>query len=257
MEFMMDPTQRFSTRVDNYVKYRPRYPHAVIEALDRECAFSSSAVIADIGSGTGALTELFLQNGNRVFAVEPNREMREEAERLLGEYPGFRSTEGRAEDTTLDDSSIDFAVVGQAFHWFDPGRARREFLRILRPSGWAMVVWNEREFKSTPFLVAYDQLLQSYAPDYARERHKRVYDTALDGFYGGRGFAERTFHCRQEFDFEGVRGRMQSSSYTPEPGHPNYEPMVAELRKIFEANQVQGLVTFQYITRMYYGRFGC
>jgi SAM-dependent methyltransferase len=254
MELVMDPTQRFSSRVENYVKYRPRYPHAVIDALEKECGLSSSALVADIGSGTGALTELFLQNGNHVFAVEPNRGMREAAERLLGDYPGFLSIEGKAESTALGDNSVDFAVVGQAFHWFDVERARREFLRILKPSGWAMVIWNEREFQTTPFLIAYDRLLQRYAPDYARVKHRQVYDTALDGFYGGLGFTERTFGYSQELDFAGVKGRMQSSSYTPEPGHPNHEPMVEELRKIFQDNEVNGLVAFEYITRMYYGR---
>jgi SAM-dependent methyltransferase len=250
----MDPTLRFSSRVENYVKYRPRYPHAVIETLQSECGLSSSALIADIGSGSGALSELFLQNGNQVFAVEPNRAMREAAERLLAQYPGFRNIAGRAEATTLTDRSVDFAVVGQAFHWFDIQQARREFLRILTPSRWVMVVWNEREFQTTPFLIAYDQLLQRYAPDYAREKHKSVYDTALTDFYGPGGFTERTFSYRQELDYEGVKGRMLSSSYTPEPGHPNHKPLMAELRKAYQAHEVDGRVTFGYITRMYYGR---
>jgi len=250
----MDPILRFSGRVDNYVKYRPRYPRQVIETLQEECGLASSSVIADIGSGAGALTELLLQNGNQVFAVEPNREMREAAERLLGKYSGFRSIEGRSEATALDEQSVDFVVVGQAFHWFDLQVTRREFLRILKPLGWAMVVWNEREFQTTPFLMAYDQLLQRYAPDYAREKHKSVYDTALADFYGAGGFTERTFCYHQEMDFAGVKGRLQSSSYTPEPCHPNHEPMMAELLKIYQAHEVDGRVTFRYITRMYYGR---
>lgn len=250
----MDPTMRFSNRVDNYVKYRPRYPREVIETLQRECGLESPALVADIGSGAGALAEIFLNNGNRVFAVEPNREMREAAERLFGNHPGFYSVDGRAESTNLESGSVDFVVVGQAFHWFDVRETRREFLRILTPSGWAMVVWNEREFETSPFLVAYDQLLQRYAPDYDREKHKQVYDTELGDFFGPGGFMERTFSCRQELDFAGVAGRMQSSSYTPEPGHPNYERMIAELSKIFHANEVNGRVTFEYITRMYYAR---
>ena len=251
---MIDPTLRFSSRVENYVKYRPRYPREVIETLREECGLAASSLIADIGSGTGALTELFLQNGNRVFAVEPNREMRESAERLLGKYPGFRSIEGRAEATKLDDRSVDFVVMGQAFHWFDLQEARREFLRILSPSGWAMVVWNEREFQSTPFLVAYDKLLQRHAPEYARAKYKSVYDTGLADFYGAREFTTRTFSYRQELDYEGVRGRLLSSSYTPELGHPNHDAMIAELSEIYEAHEVNDRVTLEYITRMYYGR---
>jgi SAM-dependent methyltransferase len=250
---MTDPTLRFSSRAENYVRYRPSYPGEVIATLRNECGLLPSSLIADIGAGAGALTELFLKNGNRVVAVEPNREMREASERLHGEYPGFRSVDGRAEATTLNDGAVDFAVVGQAFHWFDINEARPEFQRILKSPGWAMVVWNEREFQKTPFLIAYDQLLQRYAPDYARERHKNVYDHRLADFYGTAGFTTRRFSCRQELDFTGVKGRMLSSSYTPEPGHPNYDPMVGELFRIFQEHEIDGRVRFEYITWMYYG----
>jgi SAM-dependent methyltransferase len=251
---MIDSTRRFSSRVENYIKYRPHYPREVVETLCQECGLAPGSAVADIGSGAGALTELFLTKGSSVFAVEPNREMREAAERLLAGHAGFQSVEGRAENTNLRDESVDFVVVGQAFHWFRVSETRREFLRILKPSGWAMVVWNERDFMSTPFMSAYDQLLQRYAPDYAREKHKQVYDTQLDGFFGPGGYTERTFRYHQKLDFAGVKGRMMSSSYTPEPGHPNHEQIVAELSRIFHAHAVNGKVTFEYITRMYYGR---
>jgi len=250
----MDPTQRFSGRAGYYLKYRPRYPRAVLETIERDCGLTADARVADIGSGTGALTELFLANGNTVYAVEPNPEMRRTAERVLAAYPGFKSVAGRAEATTLQDRSVDYAVVGAAFHWFDLARARLEFLRILRPPRWTMVAWNEREFESTPFLAAYDRLLREFAPDYARERHKSTYDTAMAGFFGAAGFREKTFSHRQEFDCAGLKGRMLSSSYTPEPGHPNHEPLMAGLEKIFQTHQVRGRVTFDYTTRMYYGR---
>jgi ubiquinone/menaquinone biosynthesis C-methylase UbiE len=254
MAAMTDPTLRFSSRAENYARYRPRYPQDVVETLREECGLHVSSVVCDIGSGTGALAEMFLRNGNPVFAVEPNREMREMAERILSGYGRFHSIAGRAEATTLEEHSADFVVVGQAFHWFDVDKTRREFLRILKPSGWAMVVWNEREFQTTPFLRAYDQVLQRYALDYAREKHKSVYDTALTDFYGADGFTEKAFHYRQEMDFAGVVGRMRSSSYNPEPGHPNYEPMITELQRIFQTHEADGRVAFEYTTRMYYGR---
>lgn len=254
MAHMTDPTLRFSTRVENYVRYRPKYPHEVIETLRRECGLISSSLVADIGAGAGALTELFLQNGNQVYAVEPNREMREASERLLRRYSGFRSFAGRAEASSLEDEAVDFVVVGQAFHWFDVSVARREFLRILRPSGWAMIVWNERDYESMPFMKAYDQVLKRYAPEYAREKHRSVYDNELKNFYGPHGFVEKTFSYRQQLSLEGVKGRMLSSSYTPEPGHPNHEPLISEMEQAFQANQINGRVTMEYLTRMYYGR---
>ncbi len=250
----MDPTQRFSTRVDNYIKYRPHYPREVIDTLVLKCGLTSACLIADIGSGSGALTEAFLRHGNRVFAVEPNREMRKGAERLLGHYSGFCSIEGRAESTSLPEKSVDFLVSGQAFHWFDVARARCEFLRILRPSGWAMIVWNEREYETTPFLIAYDRLLQQYAIDYARAKHKSVYEHSLGDFFGPSGYSEIAFRYQQNMDFEGVKGRMLSSSYTPELGHPNHDPLMAGLLEAFQANAANGIVTMDYITRMYYGR---
>jgi len=250
----MDPTQRFSSRVENYVKYRPRYPNEVIGTLRKECTLVPSSRIADIGSGTGALTELFLQNGNEVFAVEPNREMRSAAEHHLQKFSGFHSIEGRAEATNLDNRSVDFAVIGQAYHWFDIPETRREFLRILKSPGWAMVVWNVRDLETAPFMIAYDRLLKRFAPEYAREKHKRVYDTTLAQFFGDPAFSTRAISYRQELDFEGLKGRVLSSSYSPEAGHPNYEPMISELYKIYQEFQIDGRVTLEYITWMYFSR---
>src|SRR5579863_1256797 len=116
---MSNSTTRFSDRVEDYVKYRPHYPKKILSYLQDRYAFGPGWVVADIGSGTGISTELFLRFGNNVFAVEPNLEMRSKAEELLAAHPGFRSVEGTAEATGLPGSSIDLIVAGQAFHWFD------------------------------------------------------------------------------------------------------------------------------------------
>ena len=251
---MKDSTQRFSSRVNNYLKYRPGYPEDMIAELRNECRLTSNSLVADIGSGTGFLAELFLQNGNQVFAVEPNPDMRAAGEELLRKYAGFHSVAGRAENTTLEIASVDFVVSGQAFHWFDRQAARSEFKRILKPDGWVMIVWNERAAKPNSFLAAYEQLVQQYAPDYALVDYRKIYRDRLSDFYNAQGYQSKTFRYWQEFDFAGVRGRLLSSSYTPEEGHPNYEPMLAELLKIFRSYQVNDRVVFEYITRMYYGR---
>jgi SAM-dependent methyltransferase len=250
----MDPTLRFSSRAENYSKYRPGYPEEVIATLREECRLTSTSIIADIGSGTGRLSKLFLQNGNPVFGVEPNREMREASARLLEKYTSYRCVAGRAEVTTLTGHSFDFIVTGQAFHWFDRQRCRGEFLRILKPTGWTMIVWNERNLQAAPFMAAYEQLLQKYVTDHTRLAHKQVYATALEDFFGTNGFTSKTFSYRQSFNYEGVKGRLLSSSYTPEEGDPNHAPMLDELLDIFLAHQKGGQVTFEYTTRMYYGR---
>lgn len=251
---MTDVTQRFSSRVENYIKYRPGYPNEVIETLRSECGLTPGSIIADVGSGTGILTEMLLRNGNLVYGIEPNREMREAAERLLRDYRRFRSVAARAEETTLDDAGVDFVSAGQAFHWFDREKTREEFARILRPRGWVALIWNERVTTTTPFLVAYEQLLKDYSTDYEQVDHRRIDDDVIREFFGSDKFRLKQFKNIQVFDYEGVKGRLLSSSYAPEEGHPNYEPMLAELERIFQTYQDEGRVVFEYVTQMYYGQ---
>ncbi len=128
-----DAKTRFSSRVENYVRYRPAYPGGVLQCLERECGLTPAWRVADIGSGTGISSKLFLDYGCTVFAVEPNPDMRRAAERLLGSVPGFHSEDGSAEATGIPAGSVDLAIAAQAFHWFDPAGAREEFQRIVRP----------------------------------------------------------------------------------------------------------------------------
>jgi SAM-dependent methyltransferase len=251
---MNDSTERFTSRVENYIKYRPGYPKEVIETLSGDCGLAADSIIADVGSGTGILTDMFLRNGNLVYGIEPNREMREAAEQLLNDYPRFRSVAARAEETTLDDKSVDFITAGQAFHWFDRDKTRKEFVRILKSQGWVALIWNERVTTTTPFLVAYEQLLKDYSTDYEQVDHRRIDDDVIREFFGSDDFRLKQFKNVQVFDYEGVKGRLLSSSYAPEEGHPNYEPMIAELEKIFQAYQNEGRVVVEYVTQMYYGQ---
>jgi SAM-dependent methyltransferase len=251
---LQDPTLRFSSRVENYVKYRPGYPSGVMETLTNECGWAKGLVIADVGSGTGILSEVFLRNGNRVFGVEPNREMREAGERLLTEYTNFTSVDGTAEATTLAGRSVDFVTAGQAFHWFDRERTRHEFVRILRPGGWVVLIWNERLTNTSPFLRAYEELLHKYGTDYATVDHRNVDADAITTFFAPQPFTLRRFDNQQVVDLDGATGRLLSSSYTPEPGHPNYRPMLDALRAIFDRHNVDGKVSFDYKTLMYFGR---
>jgi SAM-dependent methyltransferase len=249
-----DHTGRFSTRVADYVKYRPGYPPAVLRLLEDECGFDSTSVVADVGSGTGLLSEMFLLNGNRVYGVEPNREMREAGERLLAAYTNFVSVDGRAEATTLDDASVDFVTAGQAFHWFDPPHARREFTRILRPGGRVVLVWNDRRTAGTPFLEDYERLLLEYGTDYKEVSVKYAEESMLAALYGPNAPVLKTFDNEQVFDFDGLRGRLTSSSYAPQPGHPNFDPLMRELEALFRRHERDGRVVVAYDTKVFYGR---
>ena len=246
-------TSRFSDRVENYVRYRPGYPREVLDTLEDECGLTRDAVIADIASGTGIWTRMLLENGNRVFGVEPNAEMREAGERHLAGFPNFTSVAGSAEATSLPDSSVDFATAAQAAHWFDRAGARREFLRILRPGGWLVLLWNERCTDTTAFLRDYEQLLLTYGTDYNEVRHERT-TSAVSEFFQPAPFKERVFPMGQEFDYAGLEGRLLSSSYVPGTGHSQLAPMLGELRRIFDLHQVHQRIRLDYSTRVFFGR---
>lgn len=248
-----DPTQRFSNRVENYLRYRPDYPVDVLDVLQKETGLKPSAIIADIGSGTGISSELFLRNGNTIFAVEPNDAMRRAAETLLARYADFRSVAGTAEATTLDSRSVDYVIAGQAFHWFDTRKAKAEFKRILRSDGWAVLMWNTRRTASTPFLFEYETLLQNFGTDYHEVQHRNIDVNALRPFFNDR-FETRKLYNEQRFDFEGLKGRLLSSSYVPSEGDPRCEPMLTELRQIFDRHADSGQVVFEYDTELYFGR---
>ncbi len=250
----LNPTGRFSNRVENYVRYRPYYPPAVIDLFRNECGLVRTSVVADVGSGTGILTELFLENGNPVFGVEPNREMREAAERLLKSYPAFHSISGTAEATTLPSQSADLITVAQAFHWFERDKTRMEFCRILKPGGRMALLWNDRDATSLPFSRVYEELVKTFGTDYEAVNHKQIDVGVIGAFFGMNGFKQAIFQNRQVFDWHGLKGRLMSSSYAPEPGHPRHEPMREALRALFEERQTRGKVGFDYYTRAYYGQ---
>ena len=251
---VLRPTERFSDRVADYIRYRPGYPPELLECLRRNCGLRPKWVVADVGCGTGLLAKVFLENGNRVFGIEPNAAMRAAGDEFLRGFDQFTSQEGRAEATGLPANSMDMITAGQAFHWFDRRRARTEFQRILKPGGWVALVWNER-LTSTPFLADYEQLLHRYSPDYAKVDHRNVEETALGEFFHPGPLRQDTFFMRQQFDWEGVQGRWLSSSYVPAAGQPGHDEMRSELKTIFSRYQQDGVVDWEYKTRVYYGRF--
>ncbi len=252
---MTDPRQRFSSRADIYARYRPGYPSEILKLLQQECGLTPYSVVADIGSGTGILAQMFCAYGNRVYGVEPNQEMRQIAESLLRKYPNFTSVVGTAEATSLPEACADFVTAGQAFHWFERAPTRAEFLRILRPGGWVVLVWNERRLTSTPFMAAYEKLLLTYGIDYTQVRHDRTTPT-LGPFFAPGENRYRAFANQQVLDFDGLKGRLVSSSFMPQEGHPCYDGMIAALGGLFAAHQVNGHVTLEYETKVFYGRLG-
>jgi SAM-dependent methyltransferase len=246
------PLERFSNRVENYRRYRPGYPPELLDCLRENCGLTPASVIADVGSGTGLLTELFLRNGNTVYAIEPNDAMRAAAEDALRVYPHLISVGSAAEDTTLPAGSVDFVIAAQAFHWFDRAVARREFARVLKPHGWVALVWNER-LTSTPFLAAYEEMVSRHSSEYAQVDHRNVTSDVVAEFYRPGNCVEAQFHNHQEFDRDGYRGRLLSSSYVPGEGQPGFAEFLRDAERVFAEHARDGRVRIEYLTRLYYG----
>jgi SAM-dependent methyltransferase len=246
-------TTRFSNRVADYVQFRPHYPFQIIDLLAAKCDLTPESVIADIGSGTGLVAKLFLENGNPVIGIEPNKEMREAGKEYLAEFGRFTSMDGTAETTRLPAHAMDIAIAGQAFHWFDHAKARAEFMRILKPEGFAVLVWNVRRADTTSFLRAYEELVITFGTDYQEINHKNSQaQSVLAPFFGGEYFTAR-FDNVQRFDFNGLMGRIHSSSYMPAHDHANYAPMAKRAKEIFDAHQQNGKIAFEYDAVVYYG----
>ncbi|MEM7672965.1 MAG: class I SAM-dependent methyltransferase [Verrucomicrobiota bacterium] len=248
-----DNTSRFSDRVENYIKYRPSYPSAVVDFLNDTQRLKRGAVIADIGSGTGKLSEVFLEQGFPIIGVEPNREMREAAESLLREYSKFESMEGTAETTRLPRDSCDLIISGQAFHWFDISQTRKEWQRILAPSGWVVLIWNERDVNSA-FLADYEKFLRIHARSYAEVTHRNIEDATIERFFRANSMDLKEFSNHQLFDFPALLGRYMSSSYAYTSSDPEFRTALETLRSLFEIHQINDRVRFDYRTRVYTGQ---
>ncbi|WP_293374423.1 methyltransferase domain-containing protein [Nevskia sp.] len=242
------PTERFGDRVDDYRRYRPGYPGALTRWLIAEAVLDAGDAVADIGAGTGLLTRDLLAAGLHARAVEPNAPMRAAAEADLGHYPGFSSVDGTAEATTLAAASVKLVTAAQAYHWFQPEAARAESIRILVPGGHAALIWNVRRIDSR-FAEAYETLLMARCPDYAAGQPHQASVADIARYFGPATTRHVDFDYQQHFDFEGLKGRLLSSSYTPKPGDPAREPLCDALRTLFDQYQQDGQVAFGYDTR--------
>lgn len=245
----MRTTERFTDRVDDYAKYRPSYPRAIVAALE----IPAGAKVADVGSGTGISTRLLLLAGYEVFAVEPNAAMRAFAERDLGSFPGFHSIDGTAEATTLEAENVSAVVCAQAFHWFDVARAKAEMRRVLTGPRMVCLIWNERKVTGA-FLEAYERALHEHGVDYDKVDHRHASDAGkLAAFFDG-AHREVAAPNAQRFDREGFIGRALSSSYVPKEGHPKHAGMMRALAELWDAYAKDGEVIFEYETRAFVGK---
>jgi ubiquinone/menaquinone biosynthesis C-methylase UbiE len=246
---MKDSTKRFSDRVDDYKKYRPSYPQHVIKLLSHRIDLSNASVIADIGSGTGISSQLFIDNGNTVYAVEPNNEMRNAAELYFSNHPKFISISGTAENTNLESGSIDFIFAGQAFHWFNKSLAKIEFERILKKEGHIVLVWNVRD-DTDDFQKEYEAILKQL-PEFNDSSHKNISDQDIHDFFSPKEMQKESAENFQTFNLEGLKGRLKSSSYIPKSG-PVFEKLMVQAESLFYKFERNGTIDFLYKTDIYW-----
>jgi SAM-dependent methyltransferase len=246
-----DSTLRFSDRVEAYLAGRPRYPSELITYLEATGALPHGGLVADVGVGTGLSADPFLAAGHRVIGVEPNAPMRAAGLEYLARYPHYEARDGTAEATGLQSNSVDLVIAGQAFHWFDPGRFRTESLRVLRPGGWAALIWNDRDLTGTPFLAGYEALLIEYGNDYRAIRYKHQGTDAIPVYFGGSAPAAREFRHQRNMDWAMVSALAGSASYLPAPGQPRHAALLAALHALFDANASNGTIEMRYTCRVH------
>lgn len=252
-----DPTQRFNNRAENYRKYRPCYPEGLYTYLREHAGLAIDDIIADLGSGTGLLSLLFIDQGHEVFGIEPNNAMREAAEEYLAGKENFHCLDGRAENVPLQDNSVDFVVVGQAFHWFDPQATKKEVQRIMKPGKQVALIWNNRSIELNEFHRDYEQLLEHFGTDYAQvSRRWVVTNEGLAAWFSPNPMRQASIPNSKRVDAGGLRGGLLSASYAPTENHPNYQPMLTALDELFARHQVNGFVQFEYKTMVYHGKIG-
>jgi len=245
------PKERFSARVENYAKYRPTYPKDIINIFTNKYALDYDSIIADIGSGTGIFSRLLLENGFKVFGVEPNQEMKKYAEHNLSKFHGFVSCTGSAEKTTLADNSIDAITVAQAFHWFDVEPTINEFNRILKQNGLVFLIWNDRKVQGSQFLRKYEETLIKYCSEYEEINHKNYSRERIKSIFHGKEIAEHHFENHQMLDLQSLFGRLESSSYCPKEKDKIYKPLMESIGELFTEHHDGGQVVIDYDCVLY------
>lgn len=244
---------RFLGRAEDYDRYRPPYPDALFEYLRSRVPLQADDEVADVAAGTGIFTEKLARWRQRVHVVEPNNHMMAMAKIRLADHPNCVFSNGIAEATALPTHSVRLILAAQSFHWFNPQKTKAEFLRIGREGAYTGIVWNKRETGS-PFGQGYEEILRNYGRDYLQVSHSIIGSEEINAFFSPVIPEYLVFPHTDRITFETARGRMASYSFMPEPQSPPFAEVEKALRKLFDANQEDGVVELSYHTWLYLGQ---
>lgn len=250
----MDNTTKFSDKVEVYRQYRPSYPDAFVHYLFDEVGISQDACVADIGAGTGILTEILSEHVKTVYAIEPDRNMRIACMDTCGRSCAFVALEGRAESTGLPDQCLDFITVAQAFHWFEPHRTQLEFSRVLKPDGMVILVWNSR-VPDAPLTIAWDAVCRKHCPNFTGFSNDSVMSESQVHDFFRDGICEtRQYPNNRLLDLASFLGTALSASYAPVFGQPAYDSFVTALTQLFWEHATGEKILVPMYTHSYVGR---
>lgn len=249
----MKNTEKFTNKSALYSKYRPRYPEAAIRLLKASAETGSAAVVADVGAGTGILTKQLAGHVKKVYAVEPNRDMRAACQKYCHSEKNIEVVNGSAEQTTLADKSADLITVAQAFHWFDKEKTKHEFRRILKPHGKAALIWNSRE-ENEPLIKEDRLLFERLCPNFTGfSGGSRFSEQAYDDFFKIGSRAYHVFPNDLIMTIDDYIGRNLSASYAPFKGDENYKYFIEGLTRLFNKYSRKGRLVFPQKTYLYIG----
>lgn len=243
----------FSNKVTDYAASRPGYPAALFDALRSVCKLHPNAAVADIGAGTGLLTQGLLKQGYRVTAIEPSDSMRAAADQSLAHCPGYSSARGSAEHLSLPCASMDLITAAQAFHWFDIEAARSEFLRVLKPDGKVALIWNDR-LLNDPLHIALDGIFAQYGG--AKRGAMLAHDerSEVPSFFGASTPLECTWPHEHHLSEAALLSLVFSRSYMPERNSPAGQQAAAQVSELFQHLATSGSIAVRYTTVAIIGR---
>lgn len=246
--------ERFSGLSKIYRKYRPSYSEEVVQCILDYYHLTKDSVVIDVGCGTGNLSKVFLDKGMTVFGVEPNLDMRKEAQDYLSQYKKFTAVEGNDGDFNVGDQLADLVICAQAFHWFDIKRYREECKRVLKPSGGVAIIyadWNPSAAMTADLRKVNDICVKD--KDVAWKVKFAYSDRYLKHFFGE--YQSNVFESKQIYNFDRLIGFMDSYSFSPRYDDSIYPEYYKNIKKFFEKykNDLDETILVPFLINVFWG----